>query len=604
MLKSVKGRILTSLALFFFFIIATSSILFSLRLTNSMRERVAEVLVLSLKTAGYSIDGDSLPSLTPEEAASDRGFAFWEQLSKIAEDFGLAYLYIMRPSGQELEFVIDTGDNPRLLEDDDNAFTIYGDAPEEAFLALERGEIIVTREPYTDEWGTFLSAFGPVFNSAGRVAGIIGTDRDISAVNRDVLVSIITSLIPIVIGTLVLGFFLGLVLQRIIVRPIKALSSALEDISTGEADLTKRLSLRKEKEIAALAGSYNNFIERMNGIIKSLKISVDKAVEVKQVMTTSSEETAASVSQIDSNLDNIEKNMTNLETRIKGSLNFAQDMSVLLKHLKETAQLQKHYSEESFLSVETMISQVKQIAVITEKRVETTLELKDKSRRGGEEMGRTAAVVGEIHKEIETISEMLKLINNISAQTNLLAMNASIEAAHAGMYGRGFAVVADEIRKLADNSNRNAKKISEAIKLIIAKIKDATLLSEETKQVFMEIDSGVDKSTEAFGEIKKYASDLSSGSETIRSAMEMLKETAGKVSSTAEKVSSESEEVLSALSSSNRHSEEVSKQIKEINQGAAQISLAMQEVSGYAHTLGSVTEEIHAQVDRFITDTE
>ena len=458
MKRSLKTRFLVALSIVFILIIAVTSAIFSFRLAAAVKGETTETLIHALYAGSYIVSGDMIESVTIEESVTDPVYAVWEGMNRIYEDFGLAYLYTMRPLGEDLEFVLDTGDDPRLEEDDDNGFTIYDDAPEEAFAAIESGELVVTDEPYTDEWGTFLSAYLPLRNSSGEVVGVLASDKDVSEVNSVTRNTIITSVIPIIIGTIFLGVLLSFILQHILIAPILSVCSALEEVAHGEADLTRRLQGGKGDELSKMANCYNAFAEHMSVIVSDLKKSVEKAVVVKQVMVTSSEETAASISQIESTTETIKKAIANMGTQIAESSAKGTDMARRIGELAETSEIQKKVATETFTSVDSMITGIARIASITERSESASKVLKEKSASGGDQIGKTAVVVGEIHKEIETISEMLKMINSISAQTNLLAMNAAIEAAHAGEYGRGFAVVAEEIRKLADNSGMNAKR--------------------------------------------------------------------------------------------------------------------------------------------------
>jgi methyl-accepting chemotaxis protein len=449
---SLKVRFLIAITVVFLLIIAVMAGVFSARLSRSVQDRVKDTLTNALHAGSYIIDGDFIARLTPEESVEDYAYGIWEGMKRIHEDFGLAYLYTLRPANGGLEFALDTGDDPRLVEDDDNSFTMYDDAPEEAFTALETGRMIITDEPYTDDWGTFLSAYAPLKDSSGRIVAVLASDKDIGEVKMITRNTIITSIAPIVLGTLLLGLLLRFVLQRIVISPILSVCSALEEIAQGGGDLTKRLRTGTGDELSRMAESYNAFADRMSLIVSNLRKSVDRAVGVKEVMVTSAEETATSISQIESTIETIRKAMENMDQQINESKEKGTDMARRIGELGETSEIQKKVASESFAAVETMINGITRIASITERSEEASRLLKEKSARGGERIGKTASVVSQIHREVETISDMLKLINSIAAQTNMLAMNAAIEAAHAGAYGRGFAVVAEEIRKLADDS--------------------------------------------------------------------------------------------------------------------------------------------------------
>ncbi len=134
---------------------------------------------------------------------------------------------------------------------------------------------------------------------------------------------------------------------------------------------------------------------------------------------------------------------------------------------------------------------------------------------GGERIDQTKTIVSDISKHASDMNEILEIINGIASQTNLLAMNASIEAAHAGEYGKGFAVVADEIMKLAESTSDNSNKISSLLTIIIDKIKTAESSSSESRDTFQNINEKMHRFINAFSEIAANMNEMSAGTGEI-----------------------------------------------------------------------------------------
>ncbi|MBN2736009.1 MAG: hypothetical protein JXR70_03450 [Spirochaetales bacterium] len=192
--------------------------------------------------------------------------------------------------------------------------------------------------------------------------------------------------------------------------------------------------------------------------------------------------------------------------------------------------------------------------------------------------------------KMESINDMSHLINKISSQTNLLAMNAAIEASHAGESGRGFAVVADEIRKLAENSNTSSKQIQNLIKEMVSIAKQAEISGQDSREAFSKIKKDVAEVADAFSEITFSTSELTSGAVQIREAVTHLNNIANDVSAkydeidiSTKNVSTGCQEVMSITEYMKNALGEISIAINLISEsiaGVREISLKLDDISG------------------------
>ena len=202
----------------------------------------------------------------------------------------------------------------------------------------------------------------------------------------------------------------------------------------------------------------------------------------------------------------------------------------------------------SAASIEEMIANIKSIDTIIEKNFSAVKNLENATQTGKTNLSDVTDLVGEIESNSKGLAEMSKVIQQISSQTNLLAMNAAIEAAHAGESGKGFSVVADEIRKLAENSGKEAKQIADVLKKVKSLIDSTfskTILAQKEFENVVNL-SGIVKNQEA--EVRSSVSEQNEGGTKLLEAIARMKEQTGAVSTATEKLQIETKSIEEAIS--------------------------------------------------------
>ncbi|HPG87387.1 MAG TPA: methyl-accepting chemotaxis protein, partial [Spirochaetales bacterium] len=259
---------------------------------------------------------------------------------------------------------------------------------------------------------------------------------------------------------LLLGFALFLII-RVVLKPIVTYVDAFKSASTG--DLTVRATVRARDEIGRIAAYFNDFIATLEHMVGEVKSVTQTTENISLDLAASSEETAASLHEIRINTKGMKNKIVHLDGEVSSSSKSAEDVDSYLSRLSELIADQASAINQSSASIEQMSASINNIAMAAEEKLRVANELESTALEGQSEMEETEQTIKKVSDSASVIMEMIQIIQDIASKTNLLAMNAAIEAAHAGDFGKGFAVVADEIRNLAESSAESAKQITQSL---------------------------------------------------------------------------------------------------------------------------------------------
>ena len=410
-----------------------------------------------------------------------------------------------------------------------------------------------------------------------------------------------TFLIAIIAG-LVISLFTGLLITFKMVKNIKIITSKLSEIASGEGDLTTEINIQVNDELGDLAKSFNKFVGKLHNMVLRTKKASTILLEIRESLGAVAEETAASLIQISSNVNGVSGQILSLSDKISEAATVVSGISEKTDSLEQFVEDESSSVEESSAAINEMTASLNSVEQITRNKKAVTDKLVITSAAGGDKLAATTDSIKKINETIDSISEMVSLINNISAQTNLLAMNAAIEAAHAGEAGKGFSVVADEIRKLAESSSTNAKGIATVIKGIVENIVSASESGVETDYAFKEISREVHDVSMALTEISSSTTELAAGSNEIQKAMMMLKDISINVKDATGAMKEGSGILADTMGVVDRISSEVTSSIGEITQGTADISSAMNEVSDLTLKMADAAMSLDEEINRFTTE--
>lgn len=412
-----------------------------------------------------------------------------------------------------------------------------------------------------------------------------------------------TVIIPLVILGAIFLVFLGVsfvLTLRTILNPLNRVSDRLGDLTEGEGDLTVSINVATKDDIRRLADNFNLFVKKIHDVVKVISGAVRDGAGVSQELAGLVGETTAATNEIVANIRSIETQTGKMDEAVSLSASSVEEISRNIESTTEQITSQASMVEETSAAITQIMSSLDNVAAISERKMAAVEALSESATQGRAQLDETTKTFFEgVASRMGDIQEAANAIQGIAAQTNLLSMNAAIEAAHAGDAGRGFAVVAEEIRKLADDAGTSSKRISQMLKDIVGNVMDTRKNQEKTVQDFDKILSEVQSTRDAFVEINGTTRELSVGGREITRAVDSLNEITTSVTASSDEVRTGANTMLEYQTQLRDISGIVSAGIREIAGGAGEISSAMESVQAQNTTLGEAIEALSREVSRF-----
>lgn len=376
--------------------------------------------------------------------------------------------------------------------------------------------------------------------------------------------------ILITIAAIVIAITAALIIANMIVNPISSAATRLEDVANG--DLTgEPLAVKSKDEVGKLTESLNEMVENLRGLVGEVESSARTLASSSDYMAASSEEVTNAINSISNN-----SQVTSTDAE-KGNCTML-EVSATLLELSSLIQIAK---EKSYSSAKNSKSTY-ETANVGKKTVEDAIKCMENIKLSTDETEKFIQTLNEYTGAIKTITDM---ITNISDQTNLLALNAAIEAARAGEAGKGFAVVADEVKKLAEQSSQGATKVAELILQISNSTSDAVLAIKESKS---QVDQG--------------SSIVSVCGDSLEEILKAVKKTVNDIESISEVTSEEiasSEKIVELIDTLAAGIENTSINAQETSASSEETKSAMESVAATASETNELAQSLRESIDKF-----
>lgn len=422
---------------------------------------------------------------------------------------------------------------------------------------------------YGDVYGQYKTGMAPIIDENNNVIALYIVDYDVSQVTQKAWKEASTILYITLLFVLICGLLTYFSIKRMI-SPINYLSEKARKISEGDLNI-EVIELKSRDEIGALGNSFQMMVTNLRDIIHNVTGVSSRISELSVRLSSEIKDTVQENQQISAAIQEI---ASGTEMQVGSAESSSQATHELSSGIQHIAAASGSISEASI----TMAEEAEEGNAITLKVIE---QMKTISHY----VDQSASDVKSLGGHSQEISKIVEMITQISSQTNLLALNAAIEAARAGEHGKGFAVVADEVRKLAEQSTQSAQQIANLVQEIQSgtsnSITSMNHMVEEVK-VGMEI---VQKAGTAFEHIL----------ETIRGITTQIQE----VSAASEEMAASSQQVTASIESMAQIAQESAENTSAVSSSSTRQLTSMQEVAKEAESLDALVGELRETIKRF-----
>ena len=354
-----------------------------------------------------------------------------------------------------------------------------------------------------------------------------------------------------------------------------------------------------EAKAGALGEKLSAEMKKINSVIDDVTSSRAELGDAGGKMEASAQDTASSITQILANIDSMHHQITNQSAGVEETASAVKQITANIESLEQLIQSQTSGVSQASAAVEEMIGNIASVNSSVDKMAASFDGLEKQAQTGAQKQGAVNEKISQIEQQSNMLQEANTAIANIASQTNLLAMNAAIEAAHAGEAGKGFAVVADEIRKLSETSTSQSKTIGDQLKRIQETINAVVISTQKGVNDYTHLANEIHETDTLVRQIKAAMSEQQSGSAQITGALSRLNDSSAEVQKASQEMTQGSRVIMDEVATLQDETRSMRTGMDKMSESASKISETGNALSGISSLMEKSIEEISRQVDQF-----